>query len=271
MRMNKRIASALLLLAMCWAAACTCAQGITVTKKDMTLNRTLDKSVTNVLMIMQDGDWSDTIMIASVNGKTGRSVMTRMDSDMEIELTLLGGDVDRVPLGSVYALGDEKSRGLLVARELNELLDLNISTYVVLEITRLPEIVEVVGVLNMQYDREEAKAMRTWEGINELSGDKVLDYVRLKLDTDTPARSRGYDALMQLLYQGLNSGNLGNMMGLGKQLLGSMDTNLNVMAAVTMVSAVQGGSDRRELYLSGDDMPGEGEMAAAFYREVYGE
>ncbi|MGN0995918.1 MAG: hypothetical protein ACI4PG_03345 [Candidatus Ventricola sp.] len=267
--MNKRMAAALLAAVLCLLAACACAQGITVTKKDMAINRTLDKSVSNVLMIMQDGDWSDTVMIASINSRTGRSVMTRVDSDMEIELTLPGGEVDLQPIGGLYALGDEKSRGLLVARELNELLNLNISTYVVLELGRLPEIVSVVGALNMQLDEDEARAMGTWVGINELTDERVLDYVRLRLPGDSPARSRGYDALMQLLYQGLNSGSLGNMMSLGKQLLDSMDTNLNVMAAVTMVSAVQGGTDRRELLLSAADMPGEGEMAAAIHREVY--
>ena len=39
------------------------------------------------------------------------------------------------------------------------------------------------------------------------------------------------------------------MMGLGSTLLKSMDTNLNALNAVTLVSAVQGGSARRELLL----------------------
>ena len=38
-------------------------------------------------------------------------------------------------------------------------------------------------------------------------------------------------------------------MGLGKSLLASMDTNLNVMTAITLASAVQNGDDRRELVL----------------------
>lgn len=48
---------------------------------------------------------------------------------------------------------------------------------------------------------------------------------------------RGYDALMRLLYAGVHSGDLGSMMGLGKSLLASMDTNLNVMTAITLASA----------------------------------
>ena len=39
------------------------------------------------------------------------------------------------------------------------------------------------------------------------------------------------------------------MMGLVKSLLASMDTNLNVMTAITLASAVQNGDDRRELVL----------------------
>ena len=82
-----------------------------------------------------------------------------------------------------------------------------------------------------------------------MEGEELLAFVRLHLDGDDPARSRGYDALMQLLYAGVHSGDLGSMMGLGKSLLASMDTNLNVMTAITLASAVQNGDDRRELVL----------------------
>lgn len=91
--------------------------------------------------------------------------------------------------------------------------------------------------------------MGTWSGINELSGDDVLTYVRLKLDSDDPTRSRGYDALMQMLYQGMHSGDLMGMLSLGTKLLSSLDTNLNPMTAMTLASAVQAGDDRRELVL----------------------
>ena len=83
----------------------------------------------------------------------------------------------------------------------------------------------------------------------DLTGDEALTFVRLKLDGDDPARSRGYDMLMQLLYAGVNSGDLGSMLGLGTKLLGSMDTNLNAMTAVTLASAVKGGDDRSEMAL----------------------
>ena len=263
--MNKKMMMALALflsLTLCCSAAFA---AITVGKKDMAINRNLDKNVTNVLVLMQDNGLTDTMMIASVNNRTGRSVMTRVDCGMTVNLKGAGD----VKLAEVYEMGAEKSKGFLVARTLNQMLDLNLSTYIALDLTSLPAIVETVGTLNMIFDEEEAKALGTWADINELSGDAVLSYVRLKLESDSPARSRGYDALMQLLYQGLHSGNVMDMMGLGKKLLASMDTNLNPMAAVTMVSAVQAGTDRRELLLSEGEQGSVEEMRAAFHREVY--
>jgi len=227
-------------------AACTAFAEISITRKDLGVNKNLDKNVTNVLILLQDGDVSDTIMLASINSKTGRAVMTRLDGEMVVPVVNGGYEA---ALKDVYVMGDKKSKGLLAAATVNQLLSLNINTYVALDVNVLPELVDVIGVLNMQFDQHEADALGTWVGINELSGEHVLSYVRLRLDSDSPARSRGYDALMQLLYQGLHSGNLSDMMGLGTTLLKSMDTNLNALNAVTLVSAVQGGSDRRELLL----------------------
>lgn len=219
---------------------------ISVTRKDLGANQNLDKNVTNVLVLLQDEGVTDTMMLASINSKTGRAVMTRLDGDLIVPVVNGGFEA---ALKEVYMLGDKKSKGLLAAATVNQLLSLNINTYIALDVGVLPELVDLFGALNMQFDAEEAKAMGTWEGINELSGAQVLEYVRLRLDTDAPARSRGYDALMQLLYQGLHSGSVSDIMSLGTKLLKSMDTNLNPLNAVTLVSAVQAGSDRREMIL----------------------
>ena len=88
-----------------------------------------------------------------------------------------------------------------------------------------------------------------YEVLKALTGEEALAYVRLRLEGDDPARSRGYELLMQMLYEGVNSGDLGSMLGLGTKLLGALDTNLNAMTAVTLASAVKGGDDRSELAL----------------------
>ena len=258
----KKIVAAM--LALCLTLACVCALGeITVTKKDMVLNRELDRNVSNVLIVMQDSEVTDAMMIASIDSKTGRSVMTCVECDTVVNVPEVGD----VALGEVYALGAKKSRGFLTARTLNALLDLNISTYVALDISMLPQLVDEIGRLNVWLNDEEAAILNTWQGDNALGGEDVLTYVRIRLDSDYAEKNRSYMVFMDLLQQGLRSKSGANMMGLGKSLLSVMDTNMNAMAAVTMLSAFRAGDDRRELLLTSDMTPEE--MREAFRREVY--
>ena len=259
----KKFAAMALALCLLFASALALAE-IAVGKRDLALNTDLDRNVTNILALLQDGETTDTIMIASINGKTGRSVMTRLSSDLPVTVDGAG----EVTLGEVYALGAKGSEGLLAMRTVNELLALNVSTYVAVDVGQLPEMVEAVGLLNVELSEEEAEALGLWADMNEMTGEQVLSYVRLRLEGDDPALSRGYDALMQILYQGLNSGDIFGLLSLGQKMLGSMDTNLNPMTAMTLVTAVQGGEDRRELALPGDAADVQA-MREAFDREVY--
>ncbi len=259
----KKIIS-VLAIALCLTFVCSLAVGeITLTKRDMVLNRSLDKNVNNVLVLMQDGDVTDTAMIASINSRTGRSVMTQIECDTVVNVPEVGD----VTLGEVYALGAEKSRGLLAARAINSLLDLNVSTYVALDLNSLPELVDEIGMLSTWLNEEEAAILGTWAGDNALTRDNILTYVNIDLESDYVEKNRSYMVFMDLLKQGLRSSGGANLMGLGKRLLANMDTNLNAMAAVTMLSSFQGGKDRRELYLY-SDMTAQ-EMHDAFHREVY--
>ena len=257
-----------LLLALC-LLTCLCAgalaEGITVSKKDLAQNRELSRDVTNILFLMQNEGVTDTMMIASINSATGRSVMTRVDCALTVEVQGAGTH----PIGEVYAMGAKGSEGLLAVRTVNELLALNIDTYIALDMTFIPSLVEKVGVLRMQLDEKEAAALGLSQGGNELTGEQALQYIQLHLDGDSPTLSRSYDALMQLLYQGVHE----NLVSMALSLLSSMDTNLNPFSAMTLIPAVQGGDDRRELLLS-DELAGDaGDIAQAlrdaFYREVY--
>ena len=260
--MKKSISAIAVML--CLTLVCACAMGeINLTKRDMVLNRSLDKNVNNVLVLMQDGDITQSIMLASINSRTGRSVMTLIEGDTIVNVPEVGD----VPLCEVYALGGEKSRGLLVARAINSMLDLNVSTYVALDMNSLPDLVDEIGMLSTWLNEEEAEILGTWAGDNVLTRDNVLTYVNMRLESDYVEKNRAYMVFMDLLKQGLRSSGGANLMGLGKRLLSNMDTNLNAMAAVTMLSSFQGGKDRRELYLY-SDMSAQ-ERHDAFYREVY--
>ena len=238
--------------------ACALAE-IKVNKKDMCINDALDRSVNNILFLLQDGGATDTVMLASINSKNGRSVMTTLDARLVLPVM----DGGSYPLSDIYALGDAKSGGLLVARTLNEAFALNISSYIVLDMSRLPELVAAVGTLDIELSDSEAAALGLEPGENSLDGEQALAYVRLKLDSDTERNTRGYDALMQLIRQGVNSGNLMGMVGMGTKLLSSVDTNLGALAAVTLATSVQGGSERSELVLPEEEQVLTGEPLTA--------
>ncbi|MDO5376697.1 MAG: LCP family protein [Clostridia bacterium] len=257
-----------LLLALTLALGCAAAE-ISVGKKDLAQNGELTQDVTNILFLLQDGETTQTLLVASINGKTGRSVMTSLDCELVVPVQ----DAQETALGAVYALGDEKSRGYLAVRTVNQLLGLNIGTYIALDVARLPELVEAVGALEMELSEQDAAALGLSAGENELDGEQALAYVRL----DGQGGTRGYDALMQLLRQGMHSGNVMGLVGLGTKLLSSLDTNLNPLSAMTLVGAVQSGEDRRELslpeeeqILSSDPLTADaGAMSARFSEEVY--
>lgn len=259
----KKIIAAVLAACLMLACAGAFAEGITVTKKDMALNRSLDKNVTNILVLMQDGEKTDTMVVASVNSRTGRSVMTEIRCGRTVELAEAG----EVELADVYAMGAKKSKGFLAARTVNQLLDLNISTYVAMDISSFPSLVDEIGMLSTWLNEQEAEILGTWPGDNALTSENVLDYIAIRLEEDYAEKNRCYMVFMDLLKQGLRSTGGANLMGVGKKLLANMDTNLNALAAVTMLSSFQSGDDRRELLLE-SSMTVE-EMRAAFHREVY--
>lgn len=59
---------------------------ITITKRDINMNTALDKNVSNILVLLQDGGETDTMMIASINSRTGRSVMLRVNCDLTVDV-----------------------------------------------------------------------------------------------------------------------------------------------------------------------------------------
>ena len=144
-KLTALLAALLVMLGVCAGAMCE----ISLTRKDLCQAEGLDKNVTHIAFILQDGEVTDTLMLASINSKTGRSVMTQISTAREIAVTMEDGVAQTMPLAQVYQQGAKKSRGLLVCRELNELLGLDIGTYVAMDMTRLPELVDAIGFLNL--------------------------------------------------------------------------------------------------------------------------
>ena len=133
--------------------AAVAAADITVTKRDVNMAAGLDKNVANILVLLQDGETTDTMMVASINSRTGRSVMMRVDCRLMVDVP----EVGETRLADVYALGAQKCRGMLAERTINTLLGLNIGTYVALDVTNLPQLVDAIDTVSMELDEREEK------------------------------------------------------------------------------------------------------------------
>lgn len=89
--------------------------------------------------------------------------MLRVNCDLTVDVPENG----ETRLADVYALGAKKSRGLVAERAVNTLLGLNIGTYVALDVSNLPELVDAVDTVSMELTDAEAEAMNLDAGWND--------------------------------------------------------------------------------------------------------
>ena len=173
------------------------ADGIRLKNRDLDISKNRNKAVTNVLFLMQEEDRTQMVAIASLNTANGKAVMVSVDPRLMVEIPEIAGEI---PLSDVYRLGDQRSGGLLVARTLNRLLDLNISMYLSMKMSMIPEIVDEVGGVWITPTAEENQALGLEADTWALSGEEALAYMRLSLPGDE-ARNRSYEVMMQILRQ----------------------------------------------------------------------
>ncbi|MBQ9007890.1 MAG: LCP family protein [Clostridia bacterium] len=240
--MKKRIACIFVLMLV--MAVAGLADGIRLKSRDLDLSKNRDRAVTNILALMQEGDRTQMVVIASVNTSTGKAVMVSVDPRLMVEIPEISGEV---PLSEVYALGDRKSRGLLVARTLNRLLDLNISTYLAMDMSMIPEIVDEIGGVWITPTEEEDLALGLEADTWALDGAETLAYMRLLLPGEED-RNRSYEVMLQVLRQ-VAGDDLMSMMGAGQKLLSAMDTNVKIMSAFSLASSLKSDEHHTDLFL----------------------
>lgn len=241
----KKIISALLALVLALSCAAAMAE-IKVNKKELSQNKALDKNVTNILVLLQDGDVTRTMILGSVNGRTGHAVIGWLNPQLMVDVSEAPDAPGMTALCDIYALGAKGSRGLLAVKKVNELLNLNIGTYVALDMSALGDIADAVGGAIIDLDPGEALAMGMPEGETVLQREDVLRYAQIVLDEDTPGFDRCYIALFGLLDQAVH-GDMGKLMGAGQKLLAKMDTNLGIMSAMSLAGSAQAGADYDEI------------------------
>jgi anionic cell wall polymer biosynthesis LytR-Cps2A-Psr (LCP) family protein len=219
---------------------------VTVGDRDLSIREGLPKDLRNIAVVICDPREesryapTDTMMLATINTRTGDAWMTLLQPDLLVDMPLIGV----APLSDAYALGGAN----LVMKTLNEVLDLNVRDYVSIDLGRFSAVVEAVGGIRMRLTGEEAAAL----GL-PADAEVVLDLEQtlafMRLPRENPAQNRQYDVVMQALYQGTQDREISNLTGMLQRVLSSMDTKIGFFDMVGMGTKVMGASGRKELRL----------------------
>lgn len=218
---------------------------VKIDKKDLSQAASVPKSMQTIALFLLDSEESsdvETVLLASIDKSSGRACMTDIRTDILAEIPQVG----YIPLAKAYAYGGPN----LMMKSINELLEMNVTSYVMLDVSSFAQIADSVGGMQMPLNAEEAATLGLSEGQQTLTGKQAIAYMRLKGD-NTDGKSRQYKSIMQILYQGTRDKNPISLMGLAQKLMSTMQTNLGIMDMITLATKVMGGSQRDELMLPG--------------------
>lgn len=195
-------------------------------ESDLNINDLLSDDVANIAMFGIDGrddvegDRSDTIMIASINFKTGAIKVTSVMRDLLVKIPEGSkNDVSYEKINAAYDYGGPQ----LAVKTLNENFDLNISDYVVVNFDCLVDTVDTLGGVDVNIENEDVlywtnefinhvnyvlnKSDPKIEGVGtqHLTGVQSLAYCRNRYsDDDYKRTARQREVVQQIVQKALN-------------------------------------------------------------------
>ena len=123
------------------------------------------------------GNRSDCIIIASINNQTKEVKLVSVYRDTYVNIE--GHGLDKIT--HAYSYGEAP----LAIKTLNENLDLNIKEFVAVNFDAVQEIIDDIGGISMQINKEEVKHIPgiTKAGTYNLTGEQALAYARIRYAT----------------------------------------------------------------------------------------
>lgn len=239
----------------------------TVDLTKLNLNQNLPEDVVNILLIGVDGRSSDldkgtqhgdVQIIVSINKKEGTLKLTSVLRDLYVTIP---GYKSKNRINVAYARGG----GQLAMRTMNELLDLNIQHYVVINFYGLASIIDSLGGIDIELTKGEATAINTYisknlkkggydnqekdykrqplekkSGVQHLDGIQAVMYARLRsIDNDFKRSERQRHLLELLLSKVLDGGmDLDKLLTLLDTCLPYAQTNMSAMDMINLANGV---------------------------------
>ena len=263
--------------------AITASQQVNVS--DLKVNESLGDEWLNILLLGGDSrdlvtpSRTDTMMICSVNTKTGEIKLTSIMRDLAVDLSDIGENSGIRRINSAYYFGGAK----LAMRTINQLLDMNITNYVFVNFFGFQQIAHAMGGIDIDITENEMEQINYWVkhqywlgnkyGVDEsnlteenvlldtfgenvhLNGRQTLAYCRIrKIDSDFARSERQRNVLYKLMEKarGYSAYELTGLAMLGSQYV-STNMNINdiVALAMTVIKSDSVGQKTLRLPLNG--------------------
>lgn len=229
------------------------------------INENLPDNVVNILLIGVDGrsndletgtQHGDVQIIVSINKDDGSLKLTSVLRDLYVTIP---GYKSKNRINVAYARGG----GQLAMRTMNNLLDLNIQHYVVINFYGLASIIDSLGGMDIELTKAEANAINTYirkhppvydnqekgykrqplekkAGVQHLDGIQSVMYARLRsIDNDFKRSERQRHLLELLLGKVLDGGmDVNKLLGLLETCLPYAETNMSAMDMISLAMGV---------------------------------
>lgn len=242
-------------------------ESVDPTKLD--LNENLPDNVVNILLIGIDGrtadmdsknstQHGDVQIIVSINKDEGTIKLTSVLRDLYVTIP---GYKSKNRINVAYSRGG----GQLAMRTMNNLLELNIQHYVVINFYGLASIIDELGGIDIELTKQEAAAINTYinknlkkggydnqdknykreplekkNGVQHLDGIQAVMYARLRsIDNDFKRSERQRHLLELLLGKVLDGGlDMNKLLGLLEVCLPYAETNMSAMDMLNLAMGV---------------------------------
>ena len=239
----------------------------TVDPDSLDLNENLPDNVVNILLIGIDGrtadmdsknssQHGDVQIIVSINKDDGTIKLTSVLRDLYVTIP---GYKSRNRINVAYKNGG----GQLAMRTMNNLLELNIQHYVVINFYGLASIIDELGGIDIELTKQEAGAINTYlrkhppkydnqgkdykrvplekeNGVQHLDGIQAVMYARLRsIDNDFMRTERQRHLLELLLGKVLDGGlDMNKLLGLLETCLPYAETNMSAKDMLNLAMGV---------------------------------
>ncbi len=252
---------------------------------------------TNILLLGTGGgvhegaDLTDTIILASIDQKTNQATLLSIPRDLYIE-NLPNKKFQGTRINNLYHIGknelnDEELGINMLEKQIKILTNMDVHYFVKVEFEGFKEIVNSLDgidvnvpmhIVDMEYPIGENRGYETFAleaGMQHLSGDMALKYVRSRKSTNDFDRSKRQQLVIYAMKEKAEKmgilGDSGKIKSLYDSLSNSIKTNLSAREAITLAKiGTQIKQDQIATYIIHDDPTKCGGLVYTPLRELYG-